>query len=229
MPRRSLGHDGVPIRDARLLVRLGDAVDVGAESDDGLTGSVGPAGGPRRRHAGHAELDVETLLLEQARQIGLGLELLHPQLTEAEEHVDDLLDHLGALLDELEGLLLEILEARIGLRGDGVGREGEDRGAHGATDERTGHAGTSPDGVVQGSRPADAVDGRTRPRGRSDREVGPRSGACGRSESGGTIWAEGVGDDMPHPITAMSDGWRTRLPHRATRSLRRGRWLPVPP
>ncbi len=137
---RRHGEDGIAVRHARLLVRLRDPVHVGAQGDDRLTGAVGPAGRPGRRHARHAELDLEALLLQQAGQVTLRLEFLHPQLAEAEEHVDDLLDELRPLLDQLEGLLLEGLQTGIGLGGGGVrnggqpetsqGEQGEESGAH---------------------------------------------------------------------------------------------------
>ena len=88
-----------------------------AHSDDGLARAVRPACRPRTRHPGHAELDLEAVVLEDARQVPLGLELLHAQLTEAELHVDNLLDLLRAVLDHLERLFLERLQPGISLRG----------------------------------------------------------------------------------------------------------------
>ena len=103
------GHanDRITIGDTGLLVRLWNPVDVGAQGDDRGPGAIRPTRGPRGRHAGDAELDVEALVFEKPRQITLGLELLHPQFSEREQVIDDLLHELGTLFDHLQGLVLE--------------------------------------------------------------------------------------------------------------------------
>ena len=101
---------GSPVTHARLLVRLGNPVHVGAQRDHRRAAAVRPAGGPGARHARHAESDVESGLFQHPRQVTLGLELLHSQLAEREEHVHDLLDLLGAGLDHAEDFVLESFE-----------------------------------------------------------------------------------------------------------------------
>src|SRR4029077_12938176 len=62
------------------------------------------------------------------------LRLLEPQLGEAEQHVDGLLDHLAALLDAVGHFALEGVEAvgRVWLRpGGGRGHAGEREGGQG--------------------------------------------------------------------------------------------------
>ena len=77
------------IRDAGLLRRLRDAVDVGAERDDRLARS--PRRHERGRNAGDAFLHGEAVLLQDVDQVAVGLELLEAQLAVAEDLVDHLL------------------------------------------------------------------------------------------------------------------------------------------
>src|SRR5207248_8666587 len=58
---RAVDHR-IVVGDARLLRRLRDPVDVGADRDDRLAGS--PSGHPGRRNAGNTPLDAEAVLLE---------------------------------------------------------------------------------------------------------------------------------------------------------------------
>src|SRR5204863_643792 len=67
--------------DARLLRRLRDAVDVGAERDDRLARS--PPRRPCRRNAGDAALNLEAVLLEDPGEVFRRLELLEAELGEA--------------------------------------------------------------------------------------------------------------------------------------------------
>ena len=83
---------GSAIGHARLLRRLRDAVDVGAERDDRL--AAAPGGHPGGRDAGDAALHLEAVLLEHAGEVPRGLDLLHAQLPEAEHRVHHLLRHL---------------------------------------------------------------------------------------------------------------------------------------
>ena len=120
VPRRH-GDDGLAVAYAGLLVRLGDSVDVGSEGDHRA-----PRAPPRRPgagHAGDAQLDLEAVVLEDARQIPLRLEFLHAQLAEREKHVDDLLNHLGPRPNQLEGFSLEGLQPRVHLLGRKLGSE----------------------------------------------------------------------------------------------------------
>src|SRR5690606_24822781 len=86
--------------------------------------------------------DLEAVLLEDAREVALRLELLEAEFREREQVVDDLLDELGAAFDAREGLGLETLDA--GGVGRGLGAERgaaeRDRGddCHGAA-KQTGH------------------------------------------------------------------------------------------
>jgi hypothetical protein len=52
----------------------------------------------RRRHAGDLLLHRESVLSQQVDEVPMALELLKPQLPEAEERVDDLLRQIGARL-----------------------------------------------------------------------------------------------------------------------------------
>ena len=93
--------------DARFLRSLGDAVDVGAERDHRLARS--PGRHPGRRNARDAAFDREAFLLEDLGQILRGLELLKPQLREAEDHVIHDLASLLHRFDLVDDLPLDIL------------------------------------------------------------------------------------------------------------------------
>ena len=101
----------LPIADARQLRRFRNAVDVGAERDDGL--AAAPRRPPRRRHARDAGLDFEAVLFEQAGQIALRLELLERELGEREQAVDDLLRQLLRRIDRRDRFGLETREPRV--------------------------------------------------------------------------------------------------------------------
>ena len=121
VPRRPL-HQRVAIGDARFLRGLRDAVDVGAERDDRCARA--PACDPRGRDAGDPPLDREPVRFENTGDIPLSLELLEPQLAEAEDGVDHLLGEVAPGLDVNPDLLLEVVEPRVGVarRGRGHGR-----------------------------------------------------------------------------------------------------------
>ena len=74
-----------------------------------------------------AELDLESVFLEQPGQKPLGLELLHPQLTERKELIDDLLNQLGLALNHPLRLVLEVLETRVSLARQVRDRDGSDQ------------------------------------------------------------------------------------------------------
>ena len=118
------GDEGIAVRDAGLLRRLGDAVDVGAQRDD--RGARAPGGPPRTGDARHPLLDREPVVLEDAGDIALRLELLEAQLAEAEEHVDHLLGEVAAAVDVEDDLGLEFGEPRgfLAPRGRGGRRPG---------------------------------------------------------------------------------------------------------
>ena len=82
---RAFDHRLVPA-DAGLLRSLRDVVDIGAERDHRLAGS--PRRHPRGGNAGDAALDLEAFLLENAGEVLRGLELLEPELAEAEDAID---------------------------------------------------------------------------------------------------------------------------------------------
>ena len=91
-----------------------------------MTGFPDPQrGGPRGGDSGDAPLDLEAVLLEQTGQVLRRLELLHPELTEREDLVDDLLNELGARLDLGRGFGLEAIEAGILGFGPERRRQGE--------------------------------------------------------------------------------------------------------
>ena len=106
--------------DARLLRRLRDVVDVGAERDHRL--AAAPRRRPRRRNAGDALLNREAVLLEDRREVLRRLELLEPGLREAEHHVVHLLDVLAHRVDFHADVALELIGA--GIRGGAAGAGG---------------------------------------------------------------------------------------------------------
>ena len=142
--RRAFNHRGV-VGDARLLRRLRNAVDVRAKRDHRLPRS--PRRHERGRNSGDALLDREPVLLQHVDQVAVGLDLLEPELGEAEDRIDHLLrEHLHRL-DVLHRLGLEALRARVifhrtGRRRRGRGRRraglvlGEGRGGHGQRCQR---------------------------------------------------------------------------------------------
>ena len=107
--RRAL-DDRIVIRDARLLRRLRNAVDVGAERDHRLARSVGRH--PRRRNARLPARHLEAELLELRGQVPRRLDFLHAELAEAEDGVDHLLRELRHLVDALDGFFLLAVELR---------------------------------------------------------------------------------------------------------------------
>src|SRR5262245_51303570 len=100
----------VVIRDAGLLRRLRNAVDIRSNRDDRLARS--PRRDPRRRHAGVCALDPEAVLLEDVSEIPRSLGFLEAELGVAEDLIDHLLRHHAHGLDFSRGLALELLDAR---------------------------------------------------------------------------------------------------------------------
>ena len=88
---------GRVIGDARLLRRLRDIVDVGAECDHRL--SLPPRGDERGGNAGDAALDLEAFFFEEAGEVFGCLEFLESELAEAEDAVDH---HLRLLLHAVD-------------------------------------------------------------------------------------------------------------------------------
>ena len=92
-----------------------------------MTGFAGtPAGDPGAGHSGHPTLDLEAVLLENLGDVALRLELLEPELREAEEAVDDLLGEVASSLDVDGDLVLERLEALVLRQPQGHGDVGTD-------------------------------------------------------------------------------------------------------
>ena len=90
--------------DARFLRSLGDAIDVRAERDHRFTRS--PSRHPCRGNARNAAFDREAFFLEDFGQILRSLELLKPQLSEAEDHVVHHLASFFHRVDVVDDLLL---------------------------------------------------------------------------------------------------------------------------
>src|SRR6185503_2700689 len=106
------------ITDGRLLVRLRNAIDVGAERDHRFAGAplCDPCGGNTR----DATFNFEAVLLQDSGEVFRGLEFLEAEFAEGEQHVDDLLDHLCLSFDRGEGLGFQTFEAwilRLGAQG----------------------------------------------------------------------------------------------------------------
>src|SRR6185503_5893423 len=93
------------IGDARLLRALRNAVDVGTERDD--RPARPPARDPSGREPRDIPLHLETVLLEDSRQVLRCLNLLVAQLAEAEHHVDHLLSGGEAGVDVVRHLRLQ--------------------------------------------------------------------------------------------------------------------------
>ena len=108
-----------------------------------MTGGPTPRGHEGRGHPRHAFLHGEALLAEDADEITVGLGLLEPEFTEAEDRVHHLLGEPGEPVHLGDRLLLEAIEARVGLRGLGGlhrGRLlGEETGRCEPGDEHHGH------------------------------------------------------------------------------------------
>ncbi len=102
---RAFDHRLMP-GDAGLLRGLRDVIDIGAERDHRL--AFAPRSHPSGGDAGHAALDLEAFLFQDARQIFRGFELLEAQLAEAEDAVDH---HLRLLLHGID------LAGEVGLHG----------------------------------------------------------------------------------------------------------------
>ena len=144
------------VGDSRHLRRLRDAVDVAAERDHGAPGA--PARYPAAGDAGHAELDVEALRLEELRDVALGLELLESELGEAVQAVDHALYEDAAVVDAgarffLQPLELQPLEPGNDLVGRGpvLGRRGGRRDDGGGSHEGCRGKGRAEQGGVHGS------------------------------------------------------------------------------
>src|SRR5438132_660960 len=101
----------IVVRDARLLRRLRDAVDVGAERQDWLARP--PACHPRGRNAGDPFLHGEAVLLQDPREVFRRFDLLEPELAEAEHLIDHLLRELARAVDLGSEILLVLIELRV--------------------------------------------------------------------------------------------------------------------
>ncbi len=118
------GDDGIVIGDTGLLRGLRDAVDVGAECDDGL--ALAPGGHEGGGDSGDAALDLEAVFLEDVGEVFGGVGLVVAELGVAEDCVDHDLDLLGAGVDAGDSLLLHGGEGG-GVSGSlGGGGEGQD-------------------------------------------------------------------------------------------------------
>ena len=105
----------VVIRDARLLRRLRNAVDVGPERDHRLARA--PGRHERGRNAGDALFDGEAVLLQDVDQVAMRLLLLEAELAVAEDLIDHLLRERRHAVDVGRRLGLEPIDARVDLRG----------------------------------------------------------------------------------------------------------------
>ncbi len=123
MAGRALDHRGV-IRDAWLLRRLRDAVDVGAQGDHGFARA--PRRHERGRDAGDALLDGEPVLLQHVDQVPVRLDLLKTELGEAEDRIDHLLSEVLHRVDVFERVGLETIHPRVILHGRAADAAGED-------------------------------------------------------------------------------------------------------
>ena len=129
--RRAL-DDRIVVRDAGLLRGLRNPVDVGPDRDDRLPAA--PRRHPRRRNAGDAAFDLESVLLEDAREIFRGFDLLKAQLAVAEHLVDDLLRELAHRVDVGDGIFLQRVEFRVDGRRQRRHRRGRFLGSGGQAD-----------------------------------------------------------------------------------------------
>src|SRR5438477_618168 len=103
--------DRIVIGDAWLLRCLRDAVDIGSDCDHRLARA--PRRHPRGRNAGDAAFDPERVFLENFREVLGGLDLLEPELSEAEYLIDHLLRELAHRVDVSRGIFLEGVELRV--------------------------------------------------------------------------------------------------------------------
>jgi hypothetical protein len=139
--------DRIVIGHAGLLRRLRNAVDVGAEGDDGLAAPEGRH--PRRRDARLASGDREAVLLEHTGQVLRRLDLLKAEFTEAEHRVHGFLGKLGEAVHVFGHATLNGFEIRLGGGGGGGfgggrlrggDRGGERQGERGGNERaRAGH------------------------------------------------------------------------------------------
>ena len=109
MPGSAVDDRGA-IRHARLLRRLRNAVDIGAQCNDRFAGPE--ARRPCRRNAGDTPLNREALALQDGGQVALCLVLLETNLTEAEDRVHHLLREVVHAVDARRRLLLVLRELR---------------------------------------------------------------------------------------------------------------------
>jgi hypothetical protein len=104
----------IVVRHAGLLRPRRDAVDIGAKRDHRLPRS--PRRHPRRRNAGDPLFDCEPLLPQDVREVLRRLDLLKPELAEAEHGVDHLLSEVLKVVDAGSSFGLERAQPRFGLR-----------------------------------------------------------------------------------------------------------------
>src|SRR5688572_28083708 len=109
------GNERRVTRHRRLLRRLRDAVDVRADGNHRLAGT--PRRHPRGWDTGHAFLDGEPVVAQDLHEVFRRLDLLKPELAEAEDLIDHLLRELRPAVDVGDGFALEPLEPRGGHRG----------------------------------------------------------------------------------------------------------------
>src|SRR5207253_2869026 len=103
--------DWIVIGDARLLRRLRDPVDVGADGDYRFARA--PGGHPGGRNRRNASLDRESVLLEDAGEILRGFHLLKTELPEAEHLIDHLLRELAHAVDVSDRVFLQRAQFRV--------------------------------------------------------------------------------------------------------------------
>ena len=111
VPRRAV-DDRIVIGDAGLLRRLRDAVDVGAERDDRLARA--PARHPRGRNAGQILLHGKAVFPENPGDVLRRLELLKPELAEAEDLIVHPRDVFAHAVDLKADVALVLLQLRVG-------------------------------------------------------------------------------------------------------------------
>ena len=118
----SHGEDRLAVPHARLLIGLGNAIDIRSQGDH--RAARAPSRRPRAGHSRDPQLDLEAVVLQQPGQVSLGLELLKAEFAERKQLVDNFLYQLRPALDQLERLALQGLEARVRVLGGGCGDRG---------------------------------------------------------------------------------------------------------
>jgi len=122
-------HHRQPARDARVLRRLRNAVDVGAERNDRL--AAAPRGDPRGRDAHEPFLHGEAGAFEHGHQVFRRFDFLKPELGVTKELVDHLCGRHRARFDALDRIALQAFNAAGVLSGRGLSGEDEGKEQHG--------------------------------------------------------------------------------------------------